>query len=73
MHKRSKTKDTIKPDLTVSMKAARIERQRVKMFKPQLISEKKFKEKRQSAVEEIFKNVDANNDVVCAKEYLSSE
>ena len=26
MHKRSKIEDTIKPDLTVSMKAARIER-----------------------------------------------
>ena len=50
MHKRSKTKDTIKPDLTVSMKAARIERQRVKILKPQLLSEKKLAEKRQSAV-----------------------
>ena len=43
MHKRSKVKDTIKPDLTISMKAARIERQRVKMLKPQLLSEKKWK------------------------------
>ena len=38
MHKRSKIKDTIKPDLTVSLKAARIERQRVKMLKQQLLS-----------------------------------
>ena len=45
MQKRSKTKDTIKPDLTVSMKAARIERQRVKMLKPQLLSDKKWEEK----------------------------
>ena len=73
MHKRSKIRDTIKPDLTVSMKAARIERQRVKMLKPQLLSEKKFKEKRQSAVEEIFKDVDANDDVVYTEEYLSEE
>ena len=73
MHKRSKTKDTIKSDLTVSIKAARIERQRVKMLKPQLLSEKKWEEKRQSAVEEIFKNVNANNDVVYTEEYSSSE
>ena len=73
MHKRSKTKDTIKPDLTVSMKAARIERQRVKMLKPQLLFEKKWAEKRQSAVEEIFKDVDVNNDVVYTEEYSSSE
>ena len=73
MHKRSKIKDTIKPDLTVSMKAARLERKRVKMLKPQLLSEKKFKEKRQSAVEEIFKDVDADNDVVYTEEYSSSE
>ena len=72
MHKRSKIKDTIKPDLTVSMKATRIEIQRVKMLKPQLHSEKKFKEKRQSTVEEIFKDVDANNDVVYTEESLSS-
>ena len=51
------------------MKAARIERQRVKMLKPQLLSEKKWAEKRQSAVEEIFKDVDANNDVVYTEEY----
>ena len=73
MHKRSKIKDTVKPDLAVSMKAARIERQRVKMFKPQLFSEKKCKEKRQSAVEDIFKDVDANNDVVYTEEYSLSE
>ena len=42
MHKRSKITATIKLDLTVCMKAARIERQRVKMLKPQLLSEKKF-------------------------------
>ena len=30
MHKRSKNKDKIKPDLTVSMKAAKIERQKLK-------------------------------------------
>ena len=41
MHKRSKIKVTIKPDLTVSMKEARIERQIVKMLKPQLLSENK--------------------------------
>ena len=35
------------------MKAARIERQRVKMLKPQLLSEKKCLEKRQSVVEDI--------------------
>ena len=45
MHKISKIKDAIKPDLTVSMKAAKIEKQRVKILKPQLLSEKKFKEK----------------------------
>ena len=55
------------------MKAARIERQRVKMLKPQLLSEKKFNKKRQSAVEEIFKDVDANNDGVYTEEYSSSE
>ena len=64
MHKISKIKYTIKPDLTVSMKAARIERQRVKMLKQQLLSEKKLKEKRQSTVEDIFKDIDANNDIV---------
>ena len=73
MYIRSKIKDTIKPDLTVSIKAARIERQRVKMLKPQLLSEKKFKERRKSAVEDIFKDVDANNDVVYTEEYSSSE
>ena len=73
MHKISKIKVTIKPDLTVSMKAARIERQRVKKLIPQLLSEKKFKEKRQSTVEEIFKDVDANNDVVYTEEYSSEE
>ena len=73
MHKRSKIEDTIKPDLTVSMKAARIERQRVKMLKPQLLSEKKWAEKRQSAVEEIFKDVDVNNEVVYTEEYSSLE
>ena len=30
IHKRSKNKDTIESDLTVRMKAARIERQRIK-------------------------------------------
>ena len=55
------------------MKAAIIERQRVKMLKPQLFSEKKCKEKRQSAVEDIFKDVDANNDVAYKEEYSSSE
>ena len=72
MQKRSKIKDTIKPDLAVSMKAARIERQRVKKFKPQLLSEKKCKEKK-SAVEEIFKDVDANNDIIYTEEYSSSK
>ena len=55
------------------MKAARIERQRVKMLKSQLLSEKKWEEKRQSTVEEIFKDVDANNDVVYTEESSSSE
>ena len=41
MHKKSKIKGIIKSDLTVSMKEARIERQRVKMLKPQLLLEKK--------------------------------
>ena len=45
MHKRSKIKDAIKPDLTLSMKTARIERQRVKMLKPQLHSGKNSKKK----------------------------
>ena len=40
MHKRSKIKTTIMLDLTVCVKAARIERQRVKMLKPQLLSER---------------------------------
>ena len=43
------------------------------MLKPQLLSEKKCKEKRQSAVEDIFKDVDANYDVVYTEEYSSSE
>ena len=43
------------------------------MLKPQLLSEKKCKEKRHSAVEDIFKDVDANNDVVYTEEYSSSE
>ena len=73
MHKRSKIKDTIKPDLTVSIKAARIERQRVKMLKPQLLSEKKCLEKRQSVVGEIFKDVDVKNDVVYTEEYSSTK
>ena len=55
------------------MKAVRIERQKVKMFQPQLLSEKKCKEKRQSLVEETFKDVDAKNDVVYTEEYSSSE
>ena len=38
------------------------------MLKPQLFSEKKCIEKRQSAVEDIFKDVDANNEVVYAEE-----
>ena len=41
MHKISKIKDRINLDLTVSMKATRIERQRLKTLKPQLLSEKK--------------------------------
>ena len=45
MNKRSKIKDTIKHDLSVSMKAARIERQKAKMLKPQLFSENKRKKK----------------------------
>ena len=68
MHKRYKIKDKIKPDLTVSMKVARIERRRVKMLKPQLLSLKNAK-KRQSAVEDIFIDANDNNDVVYAKEY----
>ena len=36
----------VKPDLTVSMKAARIERQRVEKLKPQLLFEKKYKKDR---------------------------
>ena len=73
MHKRSKIKDAILPDLTVSIKATKIERQRVKMLKPQLLSEKICKEKRQNAVEVLFKDVDANSDVVYTEEYSSSE
>ena len=46
MHKRSKIKDTIKPHLTIRMKAVRIERQRVEKLKPQLLSEKKYKKDR---------------------------
>ena len=38
-----------------------------------LLYENKCKEKRQSAVEDIFKDVDANNDVVYTEEYSSSE
>ena len=62
MQKRSKIKGIIKPDLKVSMKEARIERKRVKMLKPQLLSEKKCLEKRQNVVEEIFEDVDVKND-----------
>ena len=36
LHKKSKNKDTIEPNLTIIIKAARIERQRVKMLKQQL-------------------------------------
>ena len=43
------------------------------MLKPQFHSENKFKEKRKSKVEEIFKDVDANNDVVYTEEYSLSE
>ena len=43
------------------------------MLKPRLLFEKKWAEKRQSNVEEIFKDVDANNDVVYTEEYSSSE
>ena len=46
MHKISKTKDTIKSDLTVSMKTARIERQRVKMLKPQFTFWKEIQRKK---------------------------
>ena len=42
LYKRSKNKDTLKPDLTVIIKAARIERQRVKMLKQQLLLEIKW-------------------------------
>ena len=42
------------------------------MLKPQLLFEKKWAEKIQSNVEEIFKDVDANNDVVYTEESLSS-
>ena len=41
MHKRSKNKDTIILGLSVSMKATRIEKQRIKMLEPQLLSENK--------------------------------
>ena len=40
-----------------------------KMLKPHLVSIKKQTEKRQSAVEEIFKDVDIDNDVVYTEEY----
>ena len=43
------------------------------MLKPQLLFEKKFTKKRQSAVEEIFKDVDVNNEVVYTEEYSSLE
>ena len=46
MNKRSKIKDTIKPDLKVSLKEAKIERQRVNMLKPQLLSVKEMKRKK---------------------------
>ena len=46
MHKRSKIKDTIKPDLTVSMKAVRKERQRVKIYKPQFTFWKEMQRKK---------------------------
>ena len=42
------------------------------MLKPHLVSIKKQTEKRHSAVEEIFKDVDIDNDVVYTEEYLSS-
>ena len=54
------------------MKAARIQRQRVKLLNPKLLWEKKWF-KKQSAVVDIFKDVDANNDVVYTEEYSSSE
>ena len=73
IQKRFKIEDTIKPDQTVSMKAARIKWQRVKILKPQLLCEKKCKEKRHSSVEDILKDVDANNEVVYTEEYSSSE
>ena len=43
------------------------------MLKTQLLSEKKWAEKRQSAVEEIFKDVDVNNEVVYTEEYSTLE
>ena len=52
------------------MKATRIDWQRVKMLNPQLLSEE-MSRKRQSAVEEILKDVDANNDAVYTEEYSS--
>ena len=44
-----------------------------KMIKPHLVSIKKQTEKRQNAVEEIFEDVDIDNDVVYTEEYLSPE
>ena len=55
------------------MKATRIESQIVKILKPLLLSEKKSKEKRQSTVEDIIRDVDANNDVVYTQEFYSSK
>ena len=69
MHKRSKSKNKIKPDLMVNIKAARIKCKRVKMIKSQLSFRKEMLRKRQSTVEDIFKDVDVKNDVVCREEY----
>ena len=69
MQKRSKNKDIIKPNLTVSMKADRLEIQRIKMLKSQLLSEKKCLEKRQSEIEDIIKEVDFKSDVVYIEGY----
>ena len=41
------------------------------MLKPQLLSEKKCLEKRQSVVGDIFKDVNVKNDVVYTEEYPS--
>ena len=72
-NKLNKKQQSIESEIMIDMKAVRKSRQKEKMLKPHLVFIKNQKEKRHSAVEEIFKGVDIDNDVVYTEDYLSSE